>query len=60
MGKVILKNAVDRKDGYFYYINGNGDLCCAERKRKSKTAKKTIKTTAKKHKVKTKTKKKEA
>ena len=27
MGKIIVKNAVERKKGYLYYINGNGDIC---------------------------------
>lgn len=27
MGTIIVKNAVVRKPGYLYYINGNGDVC---------------------------------
>ena len=27
MGKIIVKNAVERKKGYLYYIDGAGNLC---------------------------------
>lgn len=27
MGTIILKNAVKRKPGYLYYIDGNGNVC---------------------------------
>lgn len=41
MGKIIIKNAVKRKVGYLYYVDGNGNVCEAElarggRKKKEK------------------------
>ncbi len=27
MGKVILKNAVQRKHGHLYYVDGKGNVC---------------------------------
>ena len=40
MGTIIVKNAVERKPGYFYYIDGEGNLCEAKmsrgKKKKSK------------------------
>lgn len=27
MGTIIVKNAVQRKPGYLYYIDGNGNVC---------------------------------
>ena len=50
MGKIIVKNAVKRKPGHLYYVDGSGNVCEAVMarggKRKKKTAKK--KTTKKK------------
>lgn len=42
MGKIIVKNAVVREAGYLYYIDGQGNICRSEmkRKKKAKTAKK--------------------
>ena len=43
MGKVILKNAVQRKPGHLYYIDANGHVCEAKMARggrKKKSAKK--------------------
>lgn len=44
MGKVVVKNAVDRKPGYLYYVDGSGNVCEAKMarggRRKKKTAKK--------------------
>ncbi len=44
MGKVIIKNAVQRKPGHLYYIDGKGNVCEAVMARggrkKSKTTKK--------------------
>lgn len=41
MGTIIVKNAVVRKQGYLYYIDGEGNLCEAKmasgRKKKSKS-----------------------
>lgn len=46
MGEIIVKNAVKRKPGYLYYINGNGDLMEAKmktgREKKSKEDKKEV------------------
>ena len=45
-GKIIVKNAVERKPGMMYYIDGKGNLCAAEMsrgKKKKKTTKKTKK-----------------
>lgn len=43
MGKIIVKNAVERQPGYLYYIDGKGNLCeakmCRGRKKKKKTVK---------------------
>jgi hypothetical protein len=36
MGKIILKNAVERRAGYMYYIDGKGNLCEAEMARNKK------------------------
>jgi hypothetical protein len=33
MGKIIVKNAVERKPGFLYYIDGEGNLCEAEMKK---------------------------
>lgn len=27
MGKIVLKNAIKRKKGYLYYIDGAGNVC---------------------------------
>ena len=46
MGKIIIKNAVKRKPGFLYYIDGNGSICEAKMsrgKKKKKTAAKTTK-----------------
>jgi hypothetical protein len=45
MGSVILKNAVKRKPGYLYYVDGKGNVCEAKmarggKKKKKKAAKK--------------------
>lgn len=42
MGKIILKNAVVRKPGFLYYVDGHGNICEAEMVRtgrKKKTTK---------------------
>lgn len=36
MGNVIVKNAVKRKPGFLYYIDGEGNLCEAELRRNGK------------------------
>ena len=54
MGKIILKNAIERKPGHLYYIDGKGNLCEAKMarggKKKKKAKKKTVKKKAKKKK----------
>ena len=35
-GKIIVKNVVQRKPGMLYYIDGQGNVCCAETKRRRK------------------------
>ena len=39
MGKIIIKNAVQRKPGYFYYVDGEGSVCEAIMKRGGKKKK---------------------
>ena len=36
MGKILIKNAIVRKKGFLYYIDGEGNICCAEMKHKKK------------------------
>ena len=46
MGKVIVKNAIERKSGYLYYVDGKGNVCEAKMARggkKKKAAKKVVK-----------------
>ena len=40
MGKIIVKKAVERKPGYLYYIDGQGNLCEAKMSRRRKKRKK--------------------
>jgi len=40
MGKIIVKKAVERKPGYLYYIDGQGNLCEAKMSRRRKKKKK--------------------
>ena len=40
MWKIIVKNAVVRKPGYLYYIDGEGNLCESEMSRGGKKKKK--------------------
>ncbi len=55
MGKIIVKNAVTRKPGHLYYVDGSGNVCEAKMarggKKKKKAAKKTVKKKAVKKKV---------
>lgn len=52
MGKIIVKNVVERKPGHLYYVDGKGNVCEAKMarggKKKKKAAKKTTKKAAKK------------
>jgi len=38
-GKIIIKNAVVRKAGYLYYIDGDGSICEAKMAAKKKSKK---------------------
>ena len=43
MGKVIVKNVIERKPGYLYYVDGKGNVCEAKMARGGKKKKKTVK-----------------
>jgi hypothetical protein len=60
MGKVIVKNVVERKPGHLYYVDGQGNVCEAKMARGGKKKKKKAvkKPAAKKKAVKKKTVKK--
>ena len=58
MGKIIVKNVVERKPGHLYYVDGNGNVCEAKMARGGKKKKKTAKKAVKKKTVKKTTKKK--
>ena len=55
MGKILVKNAVKRKPGHLYYVDGSGNVCEAKMARGGKRKKKKV---AKKKAVKKKTAKK--
>jgi hypothetical protein len=40
MGKVVLKNAVKRKPGHLYYVDGKGNVCEAVMSRGGRKKKK--------------------
>ncbi len=40
MGKIIVKNVVDRKPGHLYYVDGKGNVCEAVMARGGKKKKK--------------------
>jgi len=40
MGEIVVKNAVVRKPGYLYYVDGEGNVCEAKMARKGKSKKK--------------------
>jgi len=47
LGKIIAKKVVERKSGYLYYIDSNGNVCEAKmarggKKKKKKVAKKKV------------------
>jgi hypothetical protein len=48
MGKVIVKNVVDRKPGHLYYVDGKGNVCEAVMARGGKKKKATKKVVKKK------------
>jgi len=39
MGEVIVKNVVERKPGYLYYVDGKGNVCKAKMSRGKKKKK---------------------
>lgn len=43
MGKIIARNVVERKKGYLYYIDGEGNVCEAKMARGGKKKKKAVK-----------------
>ncbi len=40
MGRIIAKNVVERRPGYLYYVDGEGNVCEAKMKRGGKKKKK--------------------
>ena len=40
MGKVVVRNVVNRKPGFLYYVDGNGNVCEAKMARGGKKKKK--------------------
>ena len=51
MGKIIAKNVVERKSGFLYYVDGQGNVCEAKMARggkKKKAVKKVVKKAVKK------------
>lgn len=50
MGKVLVKNAIKRKKGYLYYVDGKGNVCEARMARGGRKKKKGKKKKAKKKK----------
>jgi hypothetical protein len=60
MGKIIAKKVVDRKSGYLYYVDGQGNVCEAKMARGGKKKKAAKKKVVKKKVVKKKATKKKA
>jgi hypothetical protein len=50
MGKIIAKNVVERKSGFLYYVDGQGNVCEAKMARGGKKKKASAKKPAKKKK----------
>jgi hypothetical protein len=48
MGKIIVKNAVVRKKGFLYYIDGQGNVCEAQMSHGGKKKKTIVKKKVKK------------
>lgn len=48
MGKIIVKNVVERKPGHLYYVDGKGNVCEAKMARGGKKKKATKKKVVKK------------
>lgn len=53
MGTILVRNAVKRKPGFLYYVDGSGNVCEAKMARGGKKKKKTVakKSTAKKKRI---------
>ena len=51
MGKIIAKNVVERKSGFLYYVDGQGNVCEAKMARGGKKKKKVAKKKPAKKKV---------
>ena len=43
MGSILVKNAITRKPGYLYYVDGKGNVCEAKMARGGKRRKKKAK-----------------
>ena len=43
MGKIVVKNVVERKPGHLYYVDGKGNVCEAVMARGGKKKKKAAK-----------------
>ena len=52
MGRIIAKNIVERKAGFLYYVDGEGNVCEAKMARGGKKKKKSAKKKAAKKKTK--------
>ncbi|MGC9309188.1 MAG: hypothetical protein ACP5D2_00650 [Candidatus Nanoarchaeia archaeon] len=48
MGRVVVKNVIDRKPGYLYYVDSKGNVCEAKMSRGGKKKKKSKKKSSKK------------
>jgi len=48
MGKIIVKNVIERKPGHLYYVDGKGNVCEAKMARGGKKKKATKKVVKKK------------
>ena len=42
MGKIIVKNVLERKPGFLYYVDGKGNVCEAKMARGGKKRKKKV------------------
>ncbi len=40
MGKIVVKDVVERESGFLYYVDGEGNVCEAKMQRGGKTKKK--------------------
>ena len=51
MGRIVVKNVVERKPGHLYYVDGAGNVCEAKMARGGKKRKKGVKKKVTKKKV---------